>query len=88
MEEALYDNESIRRFCGIELMGDAVPDESTILQFRPLLEKHQLTEKLFAAVSTHLTKYQLLLRAGTVVDAKLIAAPHPPRTKRVSAILT
>ena len=79
MEEALYDSESIRRFCGIELMDDAIPDESTILQFRHLLEAHQLTGKLFAAVNTHLAKHQLLLRTGTMVDATLIAAP--PSTK-------
>ncbi len=79
MEEALYDSESIRRFCGIELMDEDAPDESTILQFRHLLEKHQLTEKLFAAVNTHLSRHQLLLRVGTMVDATLIAAP--PSTK-------
>ena len=79
MEEALYDSESIRRFCGIELMDDTVPDESTILQFRHRLEKHRLTEQLFAAVNVHLNKHQLLLRKGTMVDATLIAAP--PSTK-------
>lgn len=79
MEEALYDSESIRRFCGIELMDDDIPDESTILQFRHLLEAHQLTEKLFTAVNVHLTQHQLLLRKGTMVDATLIAAP--PSTK-------
>lgn len=79
MEEALYDSESIRRFCGIDLMDDAVPDESTILKFRHLLEKHQLNEKLFAAVNSHLSQHQLLLRVGTLVDATLIAAP--PSTK-------
>jgi IS5 family transposase len=79
MEEALYDSESIRRFCGIELLDDAIPDESTILQFRHLLEAHRLTEQLFAAVNIHLTQHQLLLRKGTMVDATLIAAP--PSTK-------
>jgi len=79
MEETLYDSESIRRFCRIELLDEDAPDESTILKFRRLLEKHQLTGQLFAAVNGHLTKHQLLLRAGTMVDATLIAAP--PSTK-------
>src|ERR1044071_3743740 len=49
-EEALYDSESMRRFAGIQLGIDVVPDESTILKFRRLLEKHQLTEALFEEV--------------------------------------
>ncbi len=52
MEDALYDSEAMRRFAGIELSEDAVPDESTILPFRHLLERHQLTEAMFAAVRT------------------------------------
>ena len=48
MEDALYDSESMRRFAGIDLTTDLVPDETSILRFRHLLEKHQLTEKLFA----------------------------------------
>lgn len=81
MEEALYDSESIRRFCGVELMDEDAPDESTILKFRHLLEKHQLTEPLFAAVNTHLSQHQLLLRVGTMVDATLIAAPPSTKNK-------
>jgi pimeloyl-ACP methyl ester carboxylesterase len=46
-EDALYDSESMRRFAGIELAEDAVPDESTILRFRHLLEQHRLTERVF-----------------------------------------
>ena len=49
-EDALYDMESMRRFAGIELAEDAIPDETTILNFRHLLEKHKLTEKIFAEV--------------------------------------
>ena len=50
MEETLYDSESMRRFAGIELGQDEVPDETTILKFRHLLERHELTKKLFAQV--------------------------------------
>ena len=51
-EDALYDIESMRRFAGIELAEDAVPDETTILRFRHLLEEHHLTEAIFARVRT------------------------------------
>ena len=73
MEDALYEIESLRRFCGIRL--EAVPDESTILQFRHLLEAHGLTEQIFAAINQTLGERGLFLRAGTIVDASLIAAP-------------
>ena len=79
MEDALYDSEAMRRFAGIELSVDAVPDESTILRFRHLLERHQLTEAMFAAVRTLLEERRLLLKAGTIVDATIIEAP--PSTK-------
>ena len=74
-EDMLYDSESMRRFARVELGEDTVPDESTILRFRHLLERHQLTEKMFDAVKTLLTDKRLLLRAGTIVDATIIAAP-------------
>jgi len=49
-EDALYDSESMRRFAGIELVEDAVPDETTILRFRHLLEQHQLIEQIFGLI--------------------------------------
>jgi IS5 family transposase len=79
MEDALYDSEAMRRFVRLELSEDAVPDESTILRFRHLLERHQLTEAMFASVRTLLEDRQLLLKAGTIVDASIIEAP--PSTK-------
>ena len=74
-EDALYDSESMRRFAGIELGTDVVPDETTILRFRHLLEQHHLTEGIFAAVKDLLTAKRLLLQSGTIVDATIIAAP-------------
>lgn len=53
-EETLYDSEAMRRFAGIELGDDRIPDETTILNFRHLLERHGLTEALFAEVNAHL----------------------------------
>lgn len=74
-EDALYDSESMRRFVGLELSEEAIPDESTILRFRHLLEQHRLTEQIFAAVQQLLVEHRLLLRAGTIVDATIISAP-------------
>jgi transposase, IS5 family len=78
-EEALYDIQSMRAFAGLELGRDAIPDETTILNFRHLLERHELTKSIFAAVAEHLAKKGELLRGGTIVDATLIAAS--PSTK-------
>jgi IS5 family transposase len=78
-EDSLYDIESMRRFARIELIEDVIPDESTILRFRHLLERHQLTEAIFAEVRTVLEEKRLLLKSGTIVDATIIAAP--PSTK-------
>jgi len=78
-EDALYDSESMRRFAGIELIDDAIPDETTILRFRHLLEQHQLTERIFALVRGLLESKRLLLKSGTIVDATIIVAP--PSTK-------
>jgi len=74
-EDALYDMESMRRFAGVELAEDAIPDETTILNFRHLLEKHKLTEKIFAEVRQLLEDKKLLLKSGTIVDATIISAP-------------
>ena len=78
-EEALYDIQSMRAFAGLELGRDAIPDETTILNFRHLLERHELTKAIFAAVTSHLAAKGELLRGGTIVDATLIAAS--PSTK-------
>ena len=78
-EDSLYDIESMRRFAGIELLGHDIPDESTILRFRHLLEEHQLTQRIFAEIRTLLEEKRLLLKSGTIVDATIIAAP--PSTK-------
>jgi len=78
-EEALYDIQSMRAFAGLELGRDTIPDETTILNFRHLLERHDLTKAVFAAVAEHLEARGALLRGGTIVDATLIAAS--PSTK-------
>lgn len=74
-EDAIYDSESMRRFAGVELGDDVVPDETTILHFRHLLERHRLTEAIFKEVRSLLEERGLLLKAGTIVDATIISAP-------------
>jgi len=74
-EEAIYDSESMRRFARIELSEDKVPDESSILNFRHLLEEHELTKAMFETINGLLDGKGLLLRSGTIVDATIIAAP-------------
>jgi transposase, IS5 family len=80
-EEALYDIQSMRAFAGLELGCDNIPDETTILNFRHLLERHELTKAIFAAVAEHLAAKGELLRGGTIVDATLIAASPSTKNK-------
>ena len=82
-EDAIYDSESMRRFARVELGDDAVPDETTVLRFRHLLEQRDLTSAIFDAMGGLLEARGLLLRAGTIVDATIIAAPSS--TKNASA---
>ena len=79
MEEALWETPLLRQFAGISLDFEGVPDETTILKFRHLLERHELSKALFDEMTSVLTERGLLLRQGTIVDATLIAAP--PSTK-------
>jgi transposase, IS5 family len=78
-EDALYDSQSIRAFVGVDLSREDAPDATTLLKFRRLLEQHELTRAIFAAINGHLAAQGLLLREGTIVDATIIAAP--PSTK-------
>jgi IS5 family transposase len=75
MEEALYDSASLRAFVGIDLGREPVPDATSLLRFRHLLEKHRLGEAIFAEVGRLLQAKGLKLSGGTIVDATLIAAP-------------
>ncbi|MCL4738763.1 MAG: IS5 family transposase [Burkholderiaceae bacterium] len=75
MEEALHDVPLFRDFAGLGGWDDRLPDETTILRFRHLLEKHELAPRILETVNDVLRANGLMLRAGTVVDATLIAAP-------------
>lgn len=74
-EEALYDSVSLRRFVGIDLGCESVPDATTMLKFRRLLEQHKLAEQLFTEVGRVLSSSGMSLKTGTIVDATIIAAP-------------
>jgi IS5 family transposase len=79
IEDAIYDSQAIRGFVGIDLTHESAPDATTLLKFRRLLEKHNLTRRIFDEINGHLAGKGLVMREGTIVDATLIAAP--PSTK-------
>ena len=80
-EDQLYDSESMCRFVGITLGEDEVPDESTILRFRHLLEEHTLTEAIFKEVRGLLEEKRMLVKSGTIVDATIISAPSSTKNR-------
>lgn len=79
LEDALHDSQALQQFARIDLGDEGVPDATTLLNFRHLLETHDLCKGLFTAINADLAARGLLLREGTLVDATLIAAP--PSTK-------
>jgi len=81
MEDALYDSQALRGFAGIDLTVAAVPEATTILNFRHWLESHELSQALFAEVSAMLEERGLLMRQGTIVDATIVAAPSSTKNK-------
>jgi IS5 family transposase len=81
-EDALYDSESMRRFAGVELSEDAIPDESTILRFRHLLEKHELTRAIFDEIGSLLEEKGLLLKQETIGGATIINAPSSTKNQK------
>ena len=80
MEEAFFDTPIYREFAQLDAFG-RLPDESTILRFRHRLEKHKLAEQILAVVNELLVQKGLLLKAGTAVDATIIAAPSSTKNK-------
>jgi transposase, IS5 family len=83
-EDAIYDSESMRRFVGVDLGEDIVPDESSILRFRHLLEEHDLARAIFVEIGSLLEENGLLLKQGTIVDATIIAAPSSTKNQTKS----
>jgi IS5 family transposase len=81
MEDALIEVATMRRFAGIALIIDRIPDETTILAFRHLLEQNDLGEQIFEAVKEHLKANGMAMKQGTIIDATLIAAPSSTKNK-------
>jgi transposase, IS5 family len=81
VEDALYDSRALRDFVGIDLGNEPVPDETTILKFRHLMEKHNLGEQLFVLTNQYLEENGFRVSRGTIVDATIIDAPSSTKNK-------
>lgn len=82
LEDTIYDSQAMRGFAGIDLgKSGGVPDATTLLKFRHLLEEHELGRRILEEINAHLTKRGLLMREGTLVDATIIAAPSSTKNK-------
>jgi len=86
MEDALIEVPTMRRFAGIDLISDRIPDETTILGFRHLLEKHNLGKQIFETVKAHLKANGMAMKQGTIIDATLIAAPSSTVTEAAGRV--
>ena len=82
LEDALYDSQAMRSFAGIDLGVESVPDATTLLKFRHLLERHALTQEIFKEINAHLSERNLLMREGTIIDATIIAAPSSTKNAK------
>ena len=80
MEDLLYESDPVRRFVGLNLT-EALPDETAILNFRHLLERHELGKGLLEEINAHLESQRLRLREGTIVDASIIEAPSSTKNR-------
>lgn len=81
LEDAIYDSQSMRDFVGIDLAIESVPDATTLLRFRHMLEKHDLTQRIFEQINASMAEQGLFMREGTIVDATLIAAAPSTKNK-------
>jgi len=81
VEEALYDSRAMRRFVGIDLGREPAPDETTVCNFRHLLEAHNLGDQLFTLINEYLQENGLKVSTGTIVDATIIDAPSSTKNK-------
>src|SRR3990167_126435 len=81
-EEMIYDRNSFQKFLGIDLLSQKAPDETTILNFRHLLEEYKLQERFLRIVNAVLEKRGLLMKEGTIVDATIIAAPSSTKNDK------
>ncbi len=81
IEDAIYDSYAFRKFMGINFNEEQVPDATTLLKFRHLLEKHHIGEQLFRAINYVLEQGGAMMKGGTIVDATIINAPSSTKNK-------
>jgi IS5 family transposase len=81
LEDAIYDSQAMRDFIGLDLAIESVPDATTLLRFRHLLEKHTLTQRIFEEINASLDEQGLFMREGTIVDATIVAAAPSTKNK-------
>ena len=81
MEDTIYDSYAMRSFMHLDFYKEQVPDATTLLKFRHLLEEHHIGEKIFADVNARLEKAGLIMHGGTIVDATIINAPSSTKNK-------
>ena len=81
IEDAIYDSYAFRKFMGINFNEEQVPDATTLLKFRHLLEKHHIGEQLFRAINYVLEQGGAMMKGGTNVDATIINAPSSTKNK-------
>jgi len=82
VEEAFYESATLRRFAGVDLGVAPAPDETTVLRFRHLLEKHDLCGAMLEAVNLHLEAKGIRIATGTIVDATIIHAPSSTKNEK------
>jgi len=82
VEESLYDSRAMRRFVGIDLGREPVPDETTVCKFRHLLEANDLGERLFVLIGEYLDENGMKVNRGTIVDATIISAPSSTKNEK------
>ena len=82
LEDAIYDSYAMRTFMGINFFNEQVPDATTLLKFRHLLEEHKIAEVFFHAISRTLEKCGRMMRGGSIVDATLISAPSSTKNEK------
>jgi IS5 family transposase len=86
LEDAIYDSYAMRTFMHLDFLNEQVPDATTLLKFRHLLEEHKIGEQIFADVNNRLNEAGLIMQGGTIVDATIIASTPSTKNKEKSVI--
>ena len=82
IEDAIYDSYAMRKFMKIDFLSEQVPDATTLLRFRHLIEKHKIGEQIFQDVSERLERSGLIMHGGTIIDASVTASPSSAKNAK------